>query len=178
MAYIGRTPAFGAFQTQTITPNGSATVFPLQYPAPSPSSILVSVSGVLQQPVSAYTLQGGGSQIVFTEAIEVGAQVFIIYLGEKYTVATLGNSTVTDAMIVDRTISSTKLSNTGVTAGTYGFAANSKVIMSVDSAGRVLTIATVGIENIPQANVTNLTTTLATKASTGKAIAMSLVFGG
>lgn len=178
MAYIGRTPAFGAFQTQTITPNGSATVFPLRYPAPSPSSILVSVSGVLQQPVSSYTLQGGGSQIVFTEAIEVGAQVFIIYLGEKYTVATLGNSTVTDAMIVDRAISSTKLSNTGVTAGTYGFAANSKVIMSVDSAGRVLTIATVGIENIPQANVTNLTSTLATKASTGKAIAMSLVFGG
>lgn len=178
MAYIGRSPTFGAFQTQTLTPNGSAVVFPLLYPAPSPSSILVSVSGVLQQPVSAYTLQGGGSQIVFTEAIETGAQVFIIFLGEKYTVATLGNSSVTEAMIVDRTITSAKLNLTGVMGGTYGLAANSKVIISVDTAGRILTMTTVGIDSIPQANVTNLTTTLATKASTGKAIAMSLVFGG
>jgi hypothetical protein len=178
MAYIGRSPTFGAFQTQTLIPNGSAVVFTLQYPAPSPSSILVSVNGVLQQPVSAYTLQGGGSQIVFTEAIETGAQVFIIFLGEKYTVVTLGNSSVTEAMIVDRAVTSTKLSVTGVMAGTYGLAANSKITFSVDSAGRVLNAATVGIDNVPQANVTNLTTTLATKASTGKAIAMSLVFGG
>lgn len=178
MAYIGRSPAFGAFQTQTLVPNGSAVTFSLQYPAPSPSSILVSVNGVLQQPVSAYTLQGGGSQIVFTEAIETGAQVFIIFLGEKYSVATVGNSTITAAMVVDYTLTSTKLANTGVTVGTYGSVANSKVIISVDSAGRVQAIATAGIDNIPQANVTNLTTTLATKASTGKAIAMSLVFGG
>ena len=178
MAYIGRTPAFGAFQTQSLATDGILTSFTLRYPVASASSILVSVNGVLQQPIAAYSVQAGGTSLVFTEVIEAGASVFIIYLGEKYTVATLGNSTVTEAMIVDRAVTSVKLSNTGVTLGTYGLAANSKVTISVDSAGRVQAISTVGITDLPQANVTNLTTTLATKASTGKAIAMSLVFGG
>ena len=178
MAYIGRAPAFGAFQTQTFTPDGITTSFTLRYPVASPSSILVSVNGVLQQPIAAYSVQVGGTVLVFTETIELGASVFVIYLGEKYTVATLGNNTVTEAMIVDRTVTSIKMSNTGVTSGAYGVLANAKVAITVDAAGRVLNIATIGIDNIPQANVTNLTTTLATKASTGKAIAMSLVFGG
>ena len=178
MAYIGRAPSFGAFQTQTITPTGISAAFPLSYPVPSPSSILVSVNGVLQQPVAAYGLQAGGTQIVFTEIIEAGAAIFVIYLGEKYTVATLGNNTVTDAMIAPYTITSSRLANTGIIAGTYSAVANTKVSITVDTSGRVTDIATVGINDIPQANVTNLTTTLATKASTGKAIAMSLVFGG
>jgi hypothetical protein len=178
MAYIGRAPAFGAFQTQTIIPNGLATAYNLTYPAPSPSSILVSVNGVLQQPVAAYGLQVGGTQIVFTEVIEVGAAVFIIFLGEKYTVATLGNNAVTEAMIAPYSITSSRLANTGIVAGTYGAVSNTKSSISVDTAGRITSIATIGIDNIPQSNVTNLTTTLATKASTGKAIAMSLVFGG
>lgn len=178
MAYIGRAPTFGAFQTQVIIPDGIATSFNLRYPVASPSSILVSVNGVLQQPISAYSVQVGGTILVFTETVEAGANVFIIYLGERYIVATLGNNTVTETMIVDRTITSVKLSNTGVTAGAYGATSNAKVAITVDGAGRVINIATIGIDNLPQANVTNLTTTLATKASTGKAIAMSLVFGG
>jgi hypothetical protein len=178
MAYIGRAPAFGAFQTQTITPTGISTTFNLSYPVPSPSSILVSVNGVLQQPVAAYGLQAGGTQIVFTEVIEVGAAVFIIFLGEKYTVATLGNNAVTEAMIAPYSLTSSRLANTGITAGTYGAVSNTKSSITVDTAGRVTSIATIGIDNIPQSNVTNLTSTLATKASTGKAIAMSLVFGG
>lgn len=178
MAYIGRPPAFGAFQTQTIIPNGLGTTYNLSYPVASPSSILVSVNGVLQQPVAAYGLQSGGTQIVFTEVIEASASVFLIYLGEKYTVATLGNNAVTDAMIAPYTISSLRLANTGILAGTYSAVANTKVSITVDTAGRVTNIATVGIDNVPQSNITNLTSTLATKASTGKAIAMSLVFGG
>jgi hypothetical protein len=178
MAYIGRAPSFGAFQTQTITPTGVTTTYNLSYPVASPSSILVSVNGVLQQPVAAYGLQAGGTQIVFTEIIETGSSLFIIYLGEKYTVATLGNNIVVDAMIVPYTITSSRLANTGITAGTYGAASNTKSSITVDTAGRITSVATIGIDNIPQSNVTNLTSTLATKATTGKAIAMSLVFGG
>jgi hypothetical protein len=178
MAYIGRSPLFGAFQTQTIVPNGLALAYNLSYPVASPSSILVSVNGVLQQPVAAYGLQAGGTQIVFTEVLEIGASVFIIYLGERYTVVTLGNNTVVDAMVAPYTITSARMANTGISAGTYGATSNTKSLITVDTAGRVTNISTVGIDNIPQSNVTNLTSTLATKASTGKAIAMSLVFGG
>jgi hypothetical protein len=65
MAYLGRTPAWGAYEKQNITPDGSTTTFSLDYTVGSESAILVSVAGVPQEPVTAYTLSGGGSSIVF-----------------------------------------------------------------------------------------------------------------
>ena len=76
MAYLGREPAYGAFERQSITPDGSTTTFTLTYTVASTSSILVSVAGVLQEPNEAYTLANGGTQITFTEAIDSGETVF------------------------------------------------------------------------------------------------------
>ena len=55
----------------------------------SSSAILVSVSGVLQEPEVAYNIASGGSQITFTAAPESGETVFVVYLGIAYDAGTL-----------------------------------------------------------------------------------------
>jgi len=81
MAYIGKTPDYGTFEKQALTADGSTTTFTLNYTVGSSSSILVSVSGVVQEPESGYNIASGGTTIVFSEAPESGEGVFIIFLG-------------------------------------------------------------------------------------------------
>ena len=84
MAYIGREPAYGSFEKQTLTADSSTTTFSLNYTVGSSSSILVSVAGVHQEPEVAYNLAAGGTQIVFTAAPTTGDTVFVIFLGIAY----------------------------------------------------------------------------------------------
>ena len=84
MAYVGREPAYGAFEKQSITADGSTTTFTLNFTVGSSSSILVSVAGVHQEPEVAYNLAAGGTQITFTAAPTTGDTVFVIFLGIAY----------------------------------------------------------------------------------------------
>jgi len=92
MAYIGRQPAYGAFEKQSLTADGSTTTFSLNYTVGSSSSILVSVAGVHQEPEVAYNLSGGGTSIVFTAAPADGDTVFIVFLGISYDTGELFSS--------------------------------------------------------------------------------------
>ena len=89
MAYIGRGPVTGSFEKQTFTADGSTTTFTLNYTVGSSSAILVSVSGVLQEPEVAYNLAGGGASIVFTSAPESGETIFVVFLGIAFDAGTL-----------------------------------------------------------------------------------------
>ena len=92
MAYIGREPAYGAFEKQSLTADGSTTTFDLNFTVGSSSSILVSVAGVHQEPEVAYNLSNGGTKIVFTAAPESGDTTFIIFLGISYDTGELFSS--------------------------------------------------------------------------------------
>ena len=92
MAYIGRQPAYGAFEKQSLTADGSTTTFSLSYTVGSSSSIIVSVAGVHQEPEVAYNLTGGGTSIVFTAAPGSGDTVFVIFLGISYDTGELFSS--------------------------------------------------------------------------------------
>jgi len=83
MAYIGREPAYGSFEKQALTADGSTTTFNLDYTVGSSSS-LVSVAGVHQEPEVAYNIASGGTQIVFTAAPAAVDTVFVIFLGIAY----------------------------------------------------------------------------------------------
>ncbi len=89
MAYIGKTPDHGTFEKQALTADGSTTTFTLNYTVGSSSAILVSVSGVLQEPETAYNIASGGTTIVFTEAPESGEGVFLVFLGVAFDAGTL-----------------------------------------------------------------------------------------
>jgi hypothetical protein len=96
MAYIGKTPDYGTFEKQVLTADGSTTTFTLNYTIGSSSSILVSVSGVIQEPETAYNISGGGTQIVFSAAPDVGETTFVIFLGIAFdTATTLGTGSIT-----------------------------------------------------------------------------------
>lgn len=133
-------------------------------------NLIISIDGVLQEPQVAYTVSN--STITFTEAPPSGASFFGIQLGSvgstvtlsdgTVTTAKLQDSAVTSAKIQDGAVTSAKLSNTGVSAATYGNATIVPVF-TVDTAGRIISASN---------------TTISAGISTGKAIAMALVFGG
>jgi len=81
--YIGRDNPYGLFETQTLTPTGSATTFTLTYRVSSASSILVVYSGQVQKPDDDYALSNGGTQIVFDSAPSAGFPLYIVYLGRE-----------------------------------------------------------------------------------------------
>ena len=89
MAYIGRQPAYGSFEKQSITADSSTTTFTLNFTVGSTASLMVSVAGVLQEPETAYNISDGGTKIVFTSAPTTGDTVFIVFLGIAYDVGTL-----------------------------------------------------------------------------------------
>ena len=89
MAYIGRPPEYGGYEKQVLTADGSTTTFALNYTVGTESSLLVSVAGITQQPTVAYTLSGGGANIVFSVAPASTATVFVVFLGYAYDAGTL-----------------------------------------------------------------------------------------
>jgi hypothetical protein len=96
MAYIGQNPDHGTFEKQALTADGSTTTFTLNYTVGSSSAILVSVSGVIQEPESAYNISGGGTNIVFSEAPASGETVFLVFLGISFDAGVLlGTGTIT-----------------------------------------------------------------------------------
>ena len=96
MAYIARTPAYGAFEKQTLTADSSTTTFALNFTVGSSSSILVSVAGVIQEPEVGYSLSGGGVNIVFSTAPTSGDTVFIVFLGLSRDVGDLSTGSITN----------------------------------------------------------------------------------
>ena len=95
MAYIGRSPSYGAFEKQLLTADSSTTTFTLNYTVGSTSSLLVSVAGVVQEPEVAYNLTSGGTQILFSGAPTSGDTVFVIYLGIATDVGIINSGALT-----------------------------------------------------------------------------------
>ena len=104
MAYIGRTPEYGAFESQNLTADSSTTTFTLNYSVGSTSSIIVSVAGVVQQPNTGYSISGGGTSIVFSSAPTTGETIFILFLGLIRDVGQFLNSGIITAQTSEATV--------------------------------------------------------------------------
>jgi hypothetical protein len=97
MAYIGREPQFGAFETQNLVGNGSDTQFTLDFPTTTTSSIAVWVNKVSQVPEVDYNVTT--STIQFTVAPGNGVQIKILYLGRQHLVGEVANNSITSSKI-------------------------------------------------------------------------------
>jgi hypothetical protein len=158
--YIGNQPSLGEFKrldSIASSFNGSTTQFSLTYNSVShsvgdASQLIVSLNGIIQEPLNSYTLGIGGSSIVFASAPESGDQCFIISLGG------VGNTTST---VADRSITSVKLATTGVTAGEYGSGTAIPVI-SVDDEGRITAASTTTVAGVSSLSLAGDTLTLST----------------
>jgi hypothetical protein len=174
MAYIGREPVYGSLVKQTLTPDGVQTNFTLDYSVSTAASLIVSVSGVIQNPDTAYTITSSGSVLTFDEAPAAGSEVFVVYLGVQVLVGTVGDDTittskltdnavttvklatnavttgiladnaVTTAKLADNAVTTSKLANTGVTSNTYGGGSSIPVI-AVGPDGRITSASNVNI---------------------------------
>ena len=80
MAFVGqgiKNGTFSVLDTSGNTYKGSNTTFNLGTQVGSPAQLLVSHDGVIQKPVTDYTIATGGTQITFTTAPASGASIFI-----------------------------------------------------------------------------------------------------
>ena len=118
MAYIGAEPSYGVFDRQVITGDGSTVSFNLDHMA-VPTSLLVVLDGVVQEPEYSYStsITSGQPQITFSEAPDVDARVSIVYLGNELLTATPATSETYidefngDGSTVDFTLTRTPAAN-------------------------------------------------------------------
>jgi hypothetical protein len=103
MPYIGKTPLTGAYQLcDTITTSATATYNLTVGSSPvipgAAQNCIVSLNGVIQAPVSAYTVSG--STIVFSSTLSATDVIdFILILGNVFDIGTPTNGTVTPSSI-------------------------------------------------------------------------------
>ena len=94
-SYIGKEPTYGVFITQTETGDGSTVAFSLDATAATPSSLLVSVGGIVQQPASAFNINSAGTTLTFTAAPGSSIPIWILFLGQTLTVPQASSANTT-----------------------------------------------------------------------------------
>ena len=129
MAYVGKAPQTGAYQIlDDISPSftGSTagpfnlTVNGTAISPESEAAVIISVSGVVQQPINAFTITG--SQITFTGNPASSDTFFGIVLGDTFQIGTPTDGTVSASSLstnffVKNAQSLTSLSMAGSTNG-------------------------------------------------------------
>ena len=93
MAYIGAAPSYGVFDRQVLTGDGTLTVFNLDHMA-VPTSLLVVLDGVVQEPEYSYStsISSGQPKITFSEAPDNNGRISIVYLGNEVLTPTSATS--------------------------------------------------------------------------------------
>jgi len=135
MGYVGTAPLSGDYRKLddiSSSFNGSTTDFTLQVGSanvtpPKETTMLISVGGILQEPVSAYTVSG--STLTFTAAPATGADFFGILLGDTMAIGTPSDATITGAKLATTLL-------TGLAATTT--VADADLVLIDDAAGGTL----------------------------------------
>ena len=150
MPFLGKQPADGNHNvlldaiTTSATATYNLTKDSVAYTPVSAQSLMVSLNGVTQAPIAAYTVSG--SQIVFASALTSNDVIdyIIAFEGPKVN-ATLDDNTVTTAMIQDNAITSAKIGVDVIVA--EDLAANSITVSEITDG--VITEAKLNIDNTP-----------------------------
>ena len=92
--YIGAEPAYGVFQRQVLTGDGSTTQFNLDYAVAQPTSLMVVLDGVVQEPEYSYdtSIVNGQPVITFSEAPDAAGRASVIYMGRQLLTAQSANT--------------------------------------------------------------------------------------
>ena len=114
MSYIGNQPTTAAFPFDQFSGNGSTTAFTMSYAPASTTSIVVSISGVVQNP---NTYSVSGLTLTFSPAPPTGTNnIAVLFLGLPASgVSTPGNT----AYIASTQITATAGQTTFTPTGTY-----------------------------------------------------------
>ena len=175
MALIGRNTVTGNFiKCSNLTPDGSTTTFTLTnsttgdnvYPG-NQNSLIVSVSGVIQNPGTAYTINN--NQIIFSTAPSISDTIdFIVIMGDLVAIGTPSDDTVDTVHIKDGAVHNTKLQNSAITingtsinlgaSGTIVAGTDWQAVITADGSTATTAVAGEGyfIDNSSAAHTINL----------------------
>ena len=186
MSYIGNLPTSATFAIDSFNGDDSTVNFTLREAPVTTSSILVFVGGIRQH-TDTYSLSG--TTLTFSEAPPTGTnniQVLFLGLGASphipsdFSVSTvkIQTSAVTGDKIALGQITSNLIAAAAITGDKIAVGQiTSNLIASAAITGDKIGLTAINANNIVDATITNAK--LATPgATTGKAIAMSIVFGG
>ena len=166
MSYIGNLPTSATFAIDSFNGDDSTVNFTLREAPVTTSSILVFVGGIRQH-TDTYSLSG--TTLTFSEAPPTGTNnIQVLFLG-------LGASPHIPS---DYSVSTIKIQTNAITGDKIAVGQiTSNLIASAAITGDKIGLTAINANNIVDATITNAK--LATPgATTGKAIAMSIVFGG
>jgi hypothetical protein len=166
MAYIGNLPTSATFAIDSFNGDNSTVNFTLREAPVTTSSILVFVGGIRQH-TDTYSLSS--TTLTFSEAPPTGTNnIQVLFLG-------LGASPHIPS---DFSVSTIKIQTNAITGDKIGLTAiTSNLIASAAVTGDKIGLTAINANNIVDGTITNAK--LASPgATTGKAIAMAIVFGG
>ena len=143
MGYVGTAPLSGDYRKLDDISSGfdgSETEFTLQVGSanvtpPKETTMLISVGGILQEPVSAYTVSG--STLTFTAAPASGADFFGILLGDTLDVGTPSDGTVTGAKVASAGLLATDIKIGEDSQTMIDFETANEIHFDADNAERV-----------------------------------------
>jgi hypothetical protein len=144
MPYIGKPPLSGNYQvldaiTATTTDTYALTKASVAVFPQTPSNCIVSLNGVIQAPVSSYTISG--SNIVFASALTGTDSIdFITVLGDVLSIGTPTDGTVTTAKLADSSVTLAKLTATGTKDATTFLRGDNTFASAGASAGQVIQV--------------------------------------
>ena len=119
MSYIGKIPATGNFvKLDAISVVNGQAGYTMQsssvnFTPESANHMLVSLNGVIQAPISSYTVSG--STITFASGLSTGDVIdFIMVYGNVLDIGTPSDNTVSTAKLVDTSVTAGKLATDSV----------------------------------------------------------------
>ena len=186
MAYIGNLPTSATFAIDSFNGDNSTVNFTLREAPVTTSSILVFVGGIRQH-TDTYSLSS--TTLTFSEAPPTGTnniQVLFLGLGASphipsdFSVSTVKiqtNAITGDKIAVGQITSNLIAANAVTTAAIADGAVNTSELATGAVTGNKIGLTAINANNIVDGTITNAK--LASPgATTGKAIAMAIVFGG
>ena len=179
MAYIGKQPLVGNFiKLDAITTSATATYNLLNdsvaYTPQSAMNCIVSLNGVIQAPITAYTISG--STIVFSETLSASDTIdFIVVLGDVLDVGVVSDDTITTAKIQDSAVTTAKINDLAVTDGKLaGSISNAKLAnSSITINSQAIALGGSGTIDVTDTKptISSLTPSVITNAATAVVIA-------
>jgi hypothetical protein len=138
MSYVGNVPTTAAFPFDQFNGDGSTTAFTLSYAPAGSTSIIVAISGVVQNP---NTYSVSGTTLTFTPAPPTGtSNIAVLYLGLPVVASMTGTMGFIAGSATNPPIFPIGDTNTGIffpAADTIAFSEGGTESMRITSAGNV-----------------------------------------
>jgi hypothetical protein len=123
MAYIGTDINYGNIASMTGVGDGTTTpIATLDYSVPTSASIIVTLDGVTQVPVTNYV--ASGTTLTFDSAVASPIAILVVFLGRSLDIGTPADGTVTNAKVDgSAAIATSKLSGAVTSIPSHGLGA-------------------------------------------------------